>query len=54
MWNDSTKVIPVTAVAIGIISKSLRKYLSNVSGIHCIRKLQNTAIKYWAVPKILM
>jgi len=54
MWNVNTKVITVTAVAIGILSKSLRKYLSNVGGIHCIKKLQNTTIQYWAIPKILM
>jgi hypothetical protein len=54
MWNVNTKVIPVTAGAIESISKSLRKYLSNVGGINCIKKLQNTAIEYCAVPKVLM
>jgi hypothetical protein len=46
MWNVNTKVIPVTAWAIGTISKSLGKYLSNIDGIHCIKELQNTAIQY--------
>jgi hypothetical protein len=45
IWNINTKVIPVTAVAIGTISKSLRKYLSNVVRINCIKELQNTAIQ---------
>jgi len=54
MWNVNTKAIPATVGAIGTISKSLRKYLSNIGGIHCIKKLQNTAIQYWAIPKVLM
>jgi len=34
MWNVKTKVIPVIIGATGIISKSLRKYMSNVPGKH--------------------
>jgi len=30
MWNVKAKVIPVIIVATGTISKSLRKYLSNI------------------------
>jgi hypothetical protein len=32
MWNVKTNVIPVIIGATGIISKSFRKYLSNVLG----------------------
>jgi hypothetical protein len=31
MWNVKTKVIPVITQATGTISKSLQKYLSNIS-----------------------
>jgi hypothetical protein len=34
MWNVKTNVIPVIKGATGTISKSFRKYLSNVPGIH--------------------
>ena len=40
MWNAKTKVIPG---ATGIISKSFRKYLSNLLGKHTM-ELQQTAI----------
>jgi len=30
MWNVKTKVIPVIIVATGTISKSFRKYVSNI------------------------
>jgi len=30
MWNVKTKVIPVIIAATGIISKSFRKYVSNM------------------------
>jgi len=30
MWNVKTRVIPVMTGAIGIISKSFRKYMSNI------------------------
>jgi len=32
MWNVKTKVIPVIIGATGIISKSFRKYVSNIPG----------------------
>jgi hypothetical protein len=37
-------VIPVIIGATGTTSKSIRKYLSNVPGIHEINELQKTAI----------
>jgi hypothetical protein len=44
MWNVKTNVIPVITGATATISKSFRKYLSNVAGIHEIKELQKTAI----------
>jgi hypothetical protein len=44
MWNVKTNVIPVIIGATGTISKSFRKYLSNVPGKHEIKELQKTAI----------
>jgi hypothetical protein len=44
MWNVQTSMIPVIIGATGSISKSFRKYLSNVPGKHEIRKVQKTAI----------
>jgi hypothetical protein len=44
MWNVKTRVIPVIIGATGTISKSLRKYLSNVPGKNEIKELQKTAI----------
>jgi hypothetical protein len=44
MWNLKTNVIPVIIGATGTISKSFRKYLSNVAGIHEVKELQKTAI----------
>jgi hypothetical protein len=38
MWNVKTNVIPVIIGATGTISKSFRKYLSNVPGIHEIKE----------------
>jgi hypothetical protein len=38
------KVIPVIIGATGTISKSLRQYLSNITGKHEIKELQTTAI----------
>ena len=34
MWNVKTKVIPVIIGATGSISKSFRKYVSNIPGNH--------------------
>jgi len=44
MWNAKTKVIPVITGATGTISKSFRKYVSNVPGNHEVKELQKTAI----------
>jgi len=44
MWNVKTKVIQVTISATGAISKSFRKYTSNISGNHEVKELQKTAI----------
>jgi hypothetical protein len=44
MWNVKTKMIPVTIGATGTISKSFRKYMSNIPGNHEVKELQKTAI----------
>jgi hypothetical protein len=44
MWNTATNLIPVIIGAIGTISKSFRKYPSNIPGKHEINELQKTAI----------
>jgi hypothetical protein len=44
MWNVKAKVTPVITGANGTISKSLRRYLSNIPGKHEIKELQQTAI----------
>jgi hypothetical protein len=44
MWNVKTKVIPVITGANGTISKSLRKYVSNIPGNHEVKELHKTAI----------
>jgi hypothetical protein len=44
MWNVKTNVIPVIIGATGTISKSFRKYLSNVPGNHEVKELHKTAI----------
>jgi hypothetical protein len=44
MWNVKTNVIPVITGATETISKSSKKYLSNVLGKHEFKKLQKTAI----------
>ena len=44
IWNVKTKVIPVITEAAGSMSKSFRKYLSNISGKHGIKELQKKAI----------
>ena len=44
MWNVKTKVIPVITGATGAISRSFRKYVSNIPGRHEVKKLQKTAI----------
>ena len=56
MWNVKTKVIPVLIGATGTISKSLRKYVSNIPGNHEVKELQKTAILGTAhiIRKVLM
>ena len=47
MWNVKTKVIPVIIIIIGAtgtISKSFRKYVSNIPGKREVKELQKTAI----------
>ena len=44
MWNVKTKVVPVIIGATGTISKSFRKYVSNIPGNHEVKELQKTAI----------
>jgi len=44
MWNVKTKVILVIIGATGTISKSFRKYVSNIPGKHEVKELQKTAI----------
>jgi len=43
MWNVKTKVIPVIIGATGTISKSFRKYVSNIPGRYEVKELQKTA-----------
>ena len=43
MWNVKTKVIPVIIGATGSISKSFRKYMSNIPGNYEVKELQKTA-----------
>ena len=45
MWDLKTKAIPVIISADGTISKSLTKYLRNITGKHEIKKQQKTAIQ---------
>jgi len=44
MWDIETNVIPVIIGATGTISKSFRKYVSNIPGKHEVKELQKTAI----------
>ena len=44
MWNVKTMVIPVIIGATGTISKSFRKYVSNIPGKHEVKELQKTVI----------
>ena len=44
MWDVKTKVLPVIIGATGTISKSFRKYVSNIPGKHEVKELQKTAI----------
>ena len=44
MWNVKAKVIPIIIGATGTISKSFRKYTSNIPGKHEVKELQKTSI----------
>ena len=44
MWNVKTKVIPAIIGATGTVSKSFRKYVSNIPGNNEVKELQETAI----------
>jgi hypothetical protein len=44
MWNVKTEAIPVIIGATGTISKSFRKYMSNIAGNHEVKELQKTAL----------
>ena len=44
IWNVKTKVIPVIRGPTGTISKSFRKYVSNIPGKHEVKELHKTAI----------
>jgi hypothetical protein len=44
MWKVKTRVIPVKIGVTWTISKSFRKYISNISGNHEVKELQKTAI----------
>jgi len=44
MWNVKTRAIPVIIGATGTISKSFRKYVSDIPGNHDVKELQKTAI----------
>ena len=56
MCNVKTKVIPVIIGATGTVSKSFRKYVSNIPGKHEVKELQKTAILGTAhiLQKVLM
>ena len=43
-WKVKTRVIPVIIGATGTISKSFRKYISNIPGNHEVKELKKTAI----------
>ena len=43
MCNVKTKVIPIIIGATGTISKTFRKYVSNIPGNHAVKELQKTA-----------
>jgi hypothetical protein len=43
IWNAKAEMIPIITGVIETISKSFRKYLSNIPGKH-IKQLQTTAV----------
>jgi hypothetical protein len=44
MWNVKTRVTPVITGATVTISKSFRKHVTTIPGIHVVKELQKTAI----------
>jgi hypothetical protein len=44
MWNVKARMIPVITGANGTISKSFRKYVSDIPGNHDVKELQKTVI----------
>jgi hypothetical protein len=44
LWNVKARVIPVIIGSTGTISKSFRKYVSNIPGNRDVKELQKTAI----------
>ena len=44
MWNVKARVIPVIIGATGTISKSFRKYVSDIPGNRDVKELQKAAI----------
>jgi len=44
MWNVKTKEIPVIIGANWTITKTFKKYVSNIPGKHEVKELQKTAI----------
>jgi len=44
IWNVKTRVIPVIIGATGTISKSFRKYVTDIPGNHDVKELRKTAI----------
>jgi len=44
MWNVKTKAIPIIIGATGTVSKSFRKYVSNIARKHEVKELQKAAI----------
>jgi len=48
MWNVKTTVIPVIIGATGTVSKTFRKYVSDIPGHHEVKELQKKK-PYWAL-----
>jgi hypothetical protein len=44
MWNVKARVIPVVTGATGTVSKSFRKYVSNIPGNRDVKELKKMAI----------
>jgi hypothetical protein len=56
MWSKKRVMIPITTGANGSVQKFFRKYLSSITRMHEIKKLQKTAILGTAhtIRKVLM